>query len=103
MMDLNVLNTCDYEQAVYGMSSVCMCGWMCVSQAPETFDGCYSYSVFKGLTVTDGWPVNINILPPKQRSLRWAPVNKMAIFLKNIYNGSSKITQTYGERLIKTT
>jgi hypothetical protein len=53
-------------------------GWnggpMDASLAPYCFDGFYSYSVFKTLSVIGRSPMNMNVSAPKIRSLQVSPM-----------------------------
>jgi hypothetical protein len=68
LTEVHVLSTRDYEKALSEMSSICTYMYMNVHVCarnllvPGGLYGFYSYSVFKNLSITGPWPVNMNIL-----------------------------------------
>jgi hypothetical protein len=62
-----------YEEVVFGILSVCLCGWMCASPAHERLGGLYSYSIFKNLSVIGWCSVNMNVLAPEIRARKIDP------------------------------
>jgi hypothetical protein len=56
---------------------------MCVLLAPGRLDGFYSYSAFKSLSIIGRCPVNMNILPKKNRDLWNSPQRIESLFSQN--------------------
>jgi hypothetical protein len=63
-----------------------MYAWMCDSVSPEQFDGFYSYSAFRCLSITVRCPVNLKILAPRIGAVQMDPKMQIGDFLENDYN-----------------
>jgi hypothetical protein len=85
-------------QSVYTVYA-CMDGWLCASLEPERFNGIYSYSILKSLSVIGWWPKNTNILTPKIRAPQMDPKRLNGDFLENGYMDFDQILVIGGDSL----